>query len=528
MTVDTIKSTLRHLFGFEDFRPGQLETIDTILHTDQDVVSIQPTSAGKTLPFQLITAIQRRQVPTAITLVVEPLIALMMDQVQIWNKLFTLSPGGEIARRTEQTKDAKDVAVMLGSMQTDPNAERNANDGMYPTVYVAPEKLPFLSPKLIARVQLLVVDECHCLTEHGMSFRPAYRNIRSFLPGVQTLALTATACPEIERDVVESLTLRRPRVIRGSTYRYNLRLIVRIKDTSKAKNIQLIKEYTASGRSVVFCPTRAECESVARALREAGRQWCRAYHAGMESDERQRVHQEYMGCITATTSRVLVATSCFGLGVNIPDIETVVHFGLPRSILAYVQECGRAGRDGRFASCVMLYRPTDISKYARTERDVDLAKKVLQLVRKVGLCRHEAMRRAFEEVDGMSDRTARCTWRSADGTTRSGAGCDVCMGSTMTASTADIAYTVADANLLLRAIRETGNYSGVHLPIDFLLGVRSARVRRFRSAKYTVYGRGRHRDRTDWVYIHGQMVEQRVLREIVTNRGFVVYKLSRP
>jgi ATP-dependent DNA helicase RecQ len=310
----------------------------------------------------------------------------MVDQVDKWNREFVLTESGQLHPRTAQSTSTHPVAVLLGSAQADPQVESNALLGLYPVVYLAPEKLTHLSPSIVAHVRCLVIDECHCISEQGKSFRPAYRTIRPFFPEVITLALTATAPPEIQQDILENLALGTPVIIRESMARPNLYLRICPKHT-RADDVATIRGLeTPMGRTVVFGTTRAECESLAQELGPTAE----AYHAGLSLDERAHAMRNFV------LGKTLVATNCFGLGVDMPDIRTVVHYGLPRSLLGYVQECGRAGRDGQPATCILFFAPSDISKYNTTERDVRLAKEMLYWAQEIQ-CRHRTLLRRFGE-----------------------------------------------------------------------------------------------------------------------------------
>ena len=509
--MQTHEIVLQSHFGFSSFRPGQRETIHSILEDDRDTFSVLPTSTGKTLIFQLITIVKRRQNVSGITIVISPLIALMIDQVQKWNVEFLQGADGQIHRRELAQKGEGDdvfpVAVLLGSAQEDVNVESGALQGRYPVVYMAPEKLPYLPKSLVATVQFLVIDECHCVSEHGNLFRPAYRQIRPFFPKTRTLALTATAPPDTQKDILTNLALHEPRVVRLSMYRPNLRLVVRQKRT-RAEDLRTIRDsMVTTGRTVVFGTTRSECERISTELGPTAV----AYHAGMTPTERS-------GAVTRfVPGTILVATNCFGLGVDIPDIRLVVHYGLPRSLLGYAQECGRAGRDGARATCILFMASSDISKYNDNERDVRLASEVLAWTKKTH-CRHRTLLGSFGE-DGAG--AILCHW--AGDPTESG--CDVCMGTVDVIGSAS-PVSSDDVRLLLQSVSETGDHSGTGLPIDFLLGSKSKKLLRFTHKIDCVYGQGRHKKTSDWISIHRQLSAQRLLREVVTSRGYVVYKLT--
>jgi ATP-dependent DNA helicase RecQ len=501
-----MNETLERYFGFSHFRPGQEEAIHSVVIDKRPTFVVLPTSTGKTLIFQFITILNRQRDPSGVTIVISPLIALMTDQVEKWNRDFMLTDDGHIEKRTDGSVD-RPVAVLLGSAQEDPMVEPNALRGLYPVVYMAPEKLPFLPKSIVGRVKLLVIDECHCISEHGNSFRPAYREIRPFFETVPTLALTATAPPDIQADILANLALDTPNIIRMSMYRPNLRLLVRHKRMRKDDLLTIRQLIPSEGRTVIFGTTRSECESLAKSLGKDAQ----SYHAGLSTEERAQVLSRFV------TGSVLVATNCFGLGVDIPDIRLVVHYGLPRSLLGYAQECGRAGRDGVNATCLLFFASSDISKYNDNERDVRLAVEMLTWTKDIR-CRRHTLLTSFGE-DFAQD--GPCVWGS-DLVRR---GCDVC-DNAVDSITPVQTVNAEDIRLLLQAVDDTGNHAGKSMPVDFLLGSKSKKLARFVHKVGSAYRRGTHKTKAEWIAIHAQLTKLYLLREVATSRGFIVYKLT--
>ena len=501
--MDQYRHVLSELFGFKDFRPGQHEAIQSILEDRRHTMVVLATSTGKTLIYQFISILKHRINPKGVTVVVSPLIALMIDQVNKWNEMFHMGADGSIKPREDTDVLDTPIAVLLGSAQHDHIVEARALNGAYPVVYIAPEKIPHLSRSFIDSVHFLVIDECHCISEYGNSFRPAYRQIRQYFEHTQTLALTATATYDIQCDILTNLKLDNPRVIRMSMHRPNLRIMIQNKSTRVADTKTILSHiHSVVGRSVVFGTTRSECEALAAELGGI------VYHAGMNALERADAITRF---VSGTT---IVATSCFGLGVDIPDIRLVVHYGLPRSLLAYVQECGRAGRDGALSTCVLLFDARDISKYCDNERDVTLATEMLSWLRDTR-CRRRSLMCYFGETD--CTQVGMCKWSDTIN------GCDRCSETNECEDPIDD----DDAYLLLRAVMCTGGYTGKCLPVDYLLGSKLKKVVRYIHHPESVYNRGRHRNRTYWLSIHKGLMKSRYLKEVITSRGFVVYKITK-
>lgn len=328
-------------FGLRQFRPGQQDVIRAVL-ARQDCLCIMPTGGGKSLCYQL-PAVAR----SGLTLVVSPLIALMKDQVDALQSLGI-------------------SATYINSSLTLPEQRERMDRmaaGEYRLVYIAPERLRnslFLERLRSVRVELLAVDEAHCISEWGHDFRPDYARLgllRQRIGSPPTIALTATATPVVRDDVVQQLQLREPQVVVTGFRRTNLHFEVITAHSQAEKTRELIEflEQT-SGAGIIYAATRKRCGELVEMLANAGvKRKVAFYHAGLAPDERRRVQEAFM----ADQVQIIVATNAFGMGIDKRDLRFVVHYNIPGSLEAYYQEAGRAGRDGERSRCVLLYSWAD-------------------------------------------------------------------------------------------------------------------------------------------------------------------------
>ncbi|MBJ6765364.1 ATP-dependent DNA helicase RecQ [Myxococcaceae bacterium JPH2] len=332
------RGLVRH-FGLAEFRPGQAPVINSVLGGNNTVV-VMPTGAGKSLCYQLPATLL-----PGLTLVVSPLIALMKDQVE---------------QLTARGIPATYINSSLSDLE---RAERMRRVRMreYKLLYVAPERFRsarFLEAVTELGVDLFAVDEAHCISQWGHDFRPDYAllgQVRKKLRPPRTVALTATATPEVREDIVRVLLMKDPRVFTQGFDRPNLFLEVMNVGGDEERREACAQLAARGGSGIVYCSTRKAAESVHAALLTRK---VRAvlYHAGMDVEARKRAQDDFMSAKEA----VAVATNAFGMGIDKPDIRFVAHANIPKAVEAYYQEIGRAGRDGGPASAVLLFNHADV------------------------------------------------------------------------------------------------------------------------------------------------------------------------
>ncbi len=342
---EDVTSALRRYFGHDSFRTGQQALVDTVLD-GRDLCAVMPTGSGKSLGFQLPAVLL-----PGVTLVVSPLISLMKDQVD------------ELTRRGIRAAALHSQA----SAEVRREAMRAARAGELKLLYVAPERFAsdvFRRALPEIPVGRFVVDEAHCVSEWGHDFRPDYRRLRAAAGECRRsdggsgrppmAAFTATATPEVRKDIVELLGLSAPRVVVAGFDRPNIELRVKPVSGDTEKH-ELLPGLIPAARCLVYAATRRKAEEAADTLTLAGMQ-AAAYHAGLIDAERTRVQDAFARGSLA----VVCATNAFGMGIDRPDVEAVIHMDIPGSIEAYYQEIGRAGRDGRLAVATLLWNYADV------------------------------------------------------------------------------------------------------------------------------------------------------------------------
>ena len=330
---------LQHYFGYGEFRPGQEDLVDGILD-GRDVFGIMPTGGGKSICYQL----PGLMLP-GVTLVISPLISLMHDQVMA-------------------LKAAGIPGAYVNSSLTFPQLRavyRNMVQGKYKIIYVAPERLEsegFLDAVMQMNISMVAVDEAHCISQWGQDFRPSYLRIVEFikiLPRRPVIAaFTATATEKVREDVKRILALRSPVEVVTGFDRPNLYFEVLHPEFKEAELLKLL-ETRRRKSGIVYCATRKSVEHICDYLTDRGYAATR-YHAGLEERERMANQDAFL----YDEKTVMVATNAFGMGIDKSNVNFVIHYNMPKSLEAYYQEAGRAGRDGSNADCILLYGPKDV------------------------------------------------------------------------------------------------------------------------------------------------------------------------
>ena len=344
---------LKQYWGYDEFRPSQLDIIESI-GSGKDTLGLLPTGGGKSITFQVPALCQEGR-----CLVITPLIALMKDQVENLKK-----------------KDIKAIALHSGLTYTqykqclDNICFNKTNDprANYKFIYVSPERLStdtFLEALPYMNISMVAVDEAHCISQWGYDFRPEYKKIaeiREILPGVPFLALTATATPEVAKDIQSSLLFKQENVKRISFYRSNLAYKVKLTEDKEA---ELIKLFTQTpGSAIIYVRNRKKTKEVSEFLNKNGIS-ADFFHAGLDNAVKDLKQEGWKN----NKFKVMVATNAFGMGIDKPDVRLVIHIDIPDSVEAYFQEAGRAGRDRNYAECILLYSKRDLAQIKKRLTD---------------------------------------------------------------------------------------------------------------------------------------------------------------
>ena len=477
---------LRQYYGYDRFRDGQEEVVDSIL-SGRDTLAVMPTGAGKSICYQVPALVQ-----DGVAIIISPLISLMKDQVQ------TLVQSGI-------------PAAYLNSSLTDRQydlAISNAARGKYRMIYVAPERL--LTPRFLSvargmKISMIAVDEAHCISQWGQDFRPSYLTIPEFLNELPTrpvvCAFTATATEKVRDDIRSMLQLKDPYVQITGFDRKNLYYTVTEPSKKDSALLKMLKDYKGMS-GIVYCATRKKVELVYELLLEHGIPVTR-YHAGLSDAERQSNQDDF----TYDRREVMVATNAFGMGIDKSNVRFIIHYNMPKDIESYYQEAGRAGRDGERADCHLLFGRQDIltQQYFidHMGEEAGLEGDALQMVQENARKRLNAMIR-YCQTPGCLRQYILSYFGE-----KSNDNCGFCLNCLNPPKMEDVTEA---AKSVLRCVDQSGERFGRNTIIDILRGAGTDRIYQFKLDNLLSYGALRHLPRDQVSAIIDRLQEIGALR----------------
>ncbi|MBL4693678.1 MAG: DNA helicase RecQ [Magnetovibrio sp.] len=480
------RQILKNVFGFDNFRLGQSEVVNTLLEGEH-ILAVMPTGSGKSLCFQIPALLKG-----GLTLVVSPLVALMEDQVA------ALKLMGVAADAINSSRDRT----------TNVDVWKRAASGELRLLYLAPERLMtdrMLSALSKLPIRLIAVDEAHCLSRWGPSFRPEYESLsrlKDLFKNVPIVALTATADTATQDDIVAKLFGGKGKRFISGFDRPNIRLEVHMRTDANRQLLDVVK--TFSGESgIVYCLSRAKTEKTAAFLNDNGVK-ALAYHAGMSSSQRTNNQKTFM----IEPDVVAVATIAFGMGIDKPDVRFVCHTDMPGSMEAYYQEIGRAGRDGKPAVAHMVYGLNDL----RMRR--------MFIDQENGEADHK--RREHKRLDALISyceapecrRKALLSYFGENQTDKAGCNnCDICL------NPPEMVDGTPEAQKLLTTVIATGQMFGQAHIVDVLRGGDTQKIRSCNHDQLPTYGQGTELSKNTWRSIVRQMVAANILHLDVAGHG---------
>jgi len=468
---------LHTVFGFDAFRGRQEEIIAHIV-AGGDALVLMPTGGGKSLCYQIPALVR-----SGMAVVVSPLIALMRDQVEALKQL------GVRAEALNSSVESGEASRIMAAMRS----------GEIDLLYIAPERLLMEGTQnLLANcnLSLFAIDEAHCVSQWGHDFRPEYMQLAMLherFPDVPRVALTATADKPTQNEIVRQLKLEGGRVFITSFDRPNIRYTITPKTKSRDQLLAFLSQHHKGNSGIVYCLSRARVEETAEALSRKGFN-ALPYHAGLSADIRNRNQDKFI----KDEGVIMVATIAFGMGIDKPDVRFVVHMDLPKSIEAYYQETGRAGRDGLPSEALLFFGSSDAGKMASMIESGDGSAQRKQLERRkldalVGFCASVKCRRQML-LDYFGENLPEPCGN-----------CDTCLKPAVTFDA-----TVAAQKALSCVIRTGQRFGAAHLT-DVLLGGKTERIRQFGHDQLSTYGIGKEFSREQWRSIFRQLVAHGLL-----------------
>jgi ATP-dependent DNA helicase RecQ len=494
---DSLTDQLLQNFGFNGFKEPQEEIIKNLL-AGKDTFVIMPTGGGKSLCYQLPAIVSK-----GCAIIVSPLIALMKNQVDLmrgYSSTDNIAHFLNSSLNKGQQKIVKDDLIA----------------GKTKMLYVAPETLTKEENVEFFKdldISFFAVDEAHCISEWGHDFRPEYRRLRDIMDQIDkkipVIALTATATPKVQSDIVKNLGLRDPKIFISSFNRANLYYEV-LPKMNKEQTVKSIVKFISQNKGksgIIYTLNRKTTEELAQMLMANGIKAV-AYHAGLDSKLRSKRQDEFLG----EEVQVIVATVAFGMGIDKPDVRFVIHYNIPKSIENYYQETGRAGRDGLEGKCILYYSHKDVSKLEHLMRDKSLTEREMgaQLINETvaysesAVCRRKILLNYFgeeyssENCEGM---------------------CDNCK------NPKELHEAKAEVLLALKSIKALEERFPITYMIALIMGKANPQIKMYRHDNLPVFGTGKSKDEHFWNSLLRQMLLEGIIQKDIVDYG--VLKISK-
>lgn len=486
---------LQKTFGYDDFRHHQADIIQSLLN-NEDALVLMPTGGGKSLCYQIPAMVRE-----GVGIIISPLIALMQDQVDALQQLgiqaafLNSSMDGKAQHKTEQL-------LLKGEIDL---------------LYVAPERLmtnKMLSLLERANIALFAIDEAHCVSQWGHDFRKEYQQLRILherFPNVPRIALTATADQRTRQEIIEQLNLHDAKLFLNSFDRPNINYTISEGSNARDRLWNFLEREHPKDAGIVYCLSRNKVEKTADWLVRQGRT-ALPYHAGLSAEVRQENQRRFL----REENIIIVATIAFGMGIDKPDVRFVAHLSLPKSIEAYYQETGRAGRDGAPANAWMSYGLQDVISLRQMAENNDSSeqfKRILhnKLENMLALCEQRHCRR--QSILSYFDETLK----------KPCGNCDTCL------NPPEAWDATESARKALSCVHRTGQRFGVNYVIDVLLGKDNARIKQFEHDTISTYGIGKEHHEQEWRSLFRQLIALGYLATDVEGHGAIkLVEQSRP